>query len=136
MIKSKADKNVTLIAADTSVDGHLRFAGEIYVNGSVNGDIEAGNESQGTLVISAEGMVKGEIRVPSVVIGGTVEGDVHAGVRLEVASTARVRGDIHYKLVEVQNGAVIDGRMVPEEQTAPNVHALPVGARDDDGSMG
>ena len=136
MIRSKADKNVTLIAADTSVDGHLRFSGELYVNGSVNGDIEAGNESQGALVVSEEGSVKGEIRVPNVVIGGAVEGDVHADARLEVASTGRVRGDIYYRLVEVQNGAVIDGRLVPAEQTAANVHALPVGVRDDDGPVG
>lgn len=132
MIKSKANKNVTLIAADTSVDGHIRFAGELYVNGAVIGDIEGGNESQGTLVVSEEGSVKGEIRAPNVVVGGAVEGDVHADLRLEVAGSARIRGDIHYKLVEVQTGALIDGRMVPQEQAAANVHALPVGTRDDD----
>ena len=132
MIKSKANKNVTLIAADTSVDGHIRFAGELYVNGAVTGDIEGGNESQGTLVVSEEGSVKGEIRAPNIVIGGAVDGDVHADLRLEVAGSARIRGDIHYKLVEVQTGALIDGRMVPQEQAAANVHALPVGTRDDD----
>lgn len=133
MIKSKADKNTTLIAAGTSVDGHIRFSGELYVNGTVLGDIESGNESQSALVISEKGSVKGEIRVPNVVIGGNVEGDVHAGVRLELGKGARVRGDIHYKQVEVQTGAIIDGRMVPEQQGTTNVHALPVGAREDDG---
>ena len=134
MIRSKADKKVTLIAADTNIDGNVRFSGELYMNGAVRGDIESGNESQGTLVIGDEGSVTGEIRVASAAIGGSVEGDIHVGVRLELFKSARICGDVHYKLIEVQNGAIIDGRMVPQEHAAANVHTLPVGVRDEDGS--
>jgi cytoskeletal protein CcmA (bactofilin family) len=136
MVKSKADKNVTLIAGNTSVEGHVRFSGELYVNGTVVGDIVGPEEAQGALVVSEEGSVKGEIRAPNVIVSGSVEGDVHADVRVELGKSARVRGDIYYKLVEVHVGAVIDGRMVPQVETAGNVHALPVGARDDDGPIG
>lgn len=136
MARSKADKNVTLIAVNTALEGHIRFSGELYVNGTVVGDIEGRQESQGALVVSEEGSVQGEIRVANVAIGGSVEGDIHSDARLELGKSARVRGDIYYKLVEIQEGALVDGRMVPEEQTAANVHALPIGNRDDDGSMG
>lgn len=136
MIKSKADKNVTLIALNTSVEGNIRFSGELYVNGAVVGDIEGRKESQGTLVVSEEGSVKGEIRVPNIVISGSIEGDIHADARLELGKNARVCGDIYYKLVEIHTGALVDGRMVPEEKTAAKVHALPIGGRNDEGSMG
>ena len=35
--------------------------------------------------------------------------------RAELGKKARMRGDLYYKLVEVHNGAVIDGRMVPQD---------------------
>ena len=133
MVKSKADKNVTLIAVNTSVEGNIQFSGELYVNGAVVGDIEGRKESRGALVVSEEGSVQGEIRVPDIVIEGKVEGDIHAESRLELGRNARVRGDVHYKLVEIHTGAIVDGRMVPEEQAAENVLALPVGGRGDDG---
>ena len=136
MVKSKVEKSVTLIPVNTSLEGTIRFSGELFVNGSVVGDIEGSEDSQSALVVGEEGSVKGEIRVPNVVIDGVVEGDVHADARLELVKNARVRGDLHYKLIEVQGGAFIDGRMVPRERVAENVHELPLGSRDDDGSVG
>jgi cytoskeletal protein CcmA (bactofilin family) len=134
MVKSKTDKGVTLIAVNTAVEGHIRFSGELYINGAVVGDIVAQKGTQGALVISEEGSVKGEIRVPIVIVGGCVEGDLHASQRVELGKKARIRGDLYYKVVEIQHGALMDGRMVPQEETAANVHALPVGTREDDGS--
>ena len=100
MVKSKTDKGVTLIAVNTAVEGHIRFSGELYINGAVVGDIVAQKGTQGALVISEEGSVKGEIRVPIVIVGGCVEGDLHASQRVELGKKARIRGDLYYKVVE------------------------------------
>ncbi len=121
MAKQKADKGVTLLAVNALIEGNVRFSGELYVNGSVVGDIVAEEEAKATLVVSEEGSVKGDIRVSDVVICGRVEGDLHANVRAEFGKNASLRGDLHYKLVEVHNGAVIDGRMVPQDATDANV---------------
>ena len=130
MVKSKADKGVTLIAANTTVEGNIQYSGELYVNGTIVGDVVAKQGSAGALVVNEEGSVKGEIRVPNVVICGGVEGDVHADIRVELGKKARVYGDLYYKLIEIQIGAVMDGRLVPQEGTATNVHPLPVGTRE------
>ena len=134
MIKPKTDKNVTLIAVNTTVDGQIRYSGELYVNGTIVGDILTEKGTQSVLVISEEGSVKGEIRVPTVVIRGGVEGDVHADAGIQLGKKAHVRGDLHYKLIEVESGAIIDGQLVPTKETTANVHALPVGDREDDDS--
>ncbi len=133
-MKTKTDKGVTLIAEHTTLEGHVRYSGELYVNGHVVGDIEARKGASATLIVSEEGSVKGAIRVPNVVIGGTVEGDVQADERVELGKQARVLGDICYKLIAVHSGAVINGKMIPQESAAANVHALPVGSREDGGS--
>ena len=133
-VKSKADAGVTLVAVNATIEGHVRYSGELYVNGTVVGDIVAQEGSDDTLVVSEEGSIKGEVRVPNIVICGGVEGDIHADTQVELGKNARVHGDVYYKLIEVHSGAVVDGRMVPQKDTATNIHALPVGALDDEGS--
>jgi cytoskeletal protein CcmA (bactofilin family) len=52
-----------------------------------------------------------------VVIDGTVEGDVYATGKLELAAKAKVLGNVHYNLVEMQLGSVVNGQMVSLAET-------------------
>ncbi|HSE13629.1 MAG TPA: polymer-forming cytoskeletal protein, partial [Rudaea sp.] len=47
-----------------------------------------------------------------IVINGAVTGDVTADERLELASNARVEGNVYYKVLEMSAGAQINGKMV------------------------
>lgn len=128
MAKNKIDKGVTLIATDTEVVGDIQFANELFVNGKVTGNVLAQSD-QATLVISEEGCIAGEVKVPNVVINGAVEGNVYAGHRVELAAQAKVKGNLYYKLIEMHLGAMVDGQLVHEETPgAPvkNVHPLPL----------
>ncbi|MFB3104054.1 MAG: polymer-forming cytoskeletal protein [Pseudomonadales bacterium] len=131
MAKTKLDKGVTLIAANTEVEGDVRFSDQLYINGHVKGNIIAEKDGNATLVVSEEGSVSGEIRVPNVVINGSVEGNVFAGERVELAPKARVSGNVYYKLIEMQLGAMVDGQMVHQEDSSAEVHPFPAGARDE-----
>ena len=55
------------------------------------------------------------MRAPVVVVNGELHGDVHASERCELASNARVLGNIHYKVVEMAAGAAISGRLLHAE---------------------
>ena len=124
--KSKIDKGVTLIAPHTEVIGDVKFTDQLYVSGKVTGNVLADHEDA-TLVVSEEGCVAGEVRVPNIIINGTIEGDVYAGHKVELAPQAKVRGNVYYKLIEMQLGALVDGQMVHEETPSDqNVHKLPV----------
>ena len=124
MAKNKIDKGVTLIAPHTEVVGDVRFSNQLYVSGKVSGNV-LGDNDKATLVISEEGCVSGEVRVPNIVINGTVEGDVFAGHKVELAPKAKVRGNLYYKLIEMQLGALVDGQLVHDvEDSADNVHKL------------
>lgn len=106
------DIGATLIARNTTLMGNVTFSDKVYVNGTVEGDITAPDDESSTIVVCDTGVVKGEIRAPNVVIDGLVEGDVFASTRIELAARARVVGDVHYNLVEMQLGSVVNGQMV------------------------
>lgn len=128
MARNKMDKGVTLIAPHTEVIGDIKFSDQLYVNGRVTGNVLAEDE-KAILVISEDGFVAGEVRVPNIVINGAVEGDVYAGHKVELAAQAKVKGNLYYKLIEMQLGALVDGQLVHDESnTNPNVHKLPVDA--------
>jgi cytoskeletal protein CcmA (bactofilin family) len=52
------------------------------------------------------------VQAPHIVVNGAITGDVTASERLELASNARVEGNVYYKLLEMSAGAQINGKMV------------------------
>lgn len=102
----------SLIGAGTCVEGNVVFTGGLRIDGSVRGNISSENPLEGTLVISEKASVEGAISVGHVVINGTVIGPVFAGESLELLPSATVTGDVEYHQIEMQQGAVIQGRLV------------------------
>ncbi|HWH46949.1 MAG TPA: polymer-forming cytoskeletal protein [Burkholderiales bacterium] len=101
-----------LIGAGTTIEGNITFAGGLRVDGRVRGDVIAADGKPGTLVLSEQAQIEGEIRVSHVVINGTVVGPVHAAEYVELQTKANVTGDVYYKTLEIQLGAVVQGRLV------------------------
>jgi cytoskeletal protein CcmA (bactofilin family) len=102
---TKMGKGATLIAENTAIAGDVRFSDQLYVNGHIEGNVLAEAGTDATLMISDVGSVKGQIHAPFVVVNGRVEGDVHAGTRVELAPHARISGNVYYTLIEMQLGA-------------------------------
>jgi cytoskeletal protein CcmA (bactofilin family) len=101
-----------LIGAGTTIEGNITFAGGLRVDGRVRGDVIAADGKPGTLILSEQAQIEGEIRVSHVVINGTVIGPVHAAEYVELQAKANVTGDVYYKTLEIQLGAVVQGRLV------------------------
>ena len=102
----------SLIGIGTRVDGNVVFSGGLRIDGEVRGNISCESGLEGTLVISEKASVEGSITVGHVVINGTVIGPVFAGESLELLPAARVTGDVEYYQIEMQQGAVIQGRLI------------------------
>ena len=49
------------------------------------------------------------MKATDIVVGGTVEGNVVARQRIEIAPTARITGSLSGKSIAVAEGAIIDG---------------------------
>lgn len=112
----------SLIGAGTVIRGDIEFRGGLRIDGQVEGDVSTVGGESGTLVISEEARVDGEVTVSHVVINGTVNGPVRADDYLELQTKARIAGDLQYRTLEMQQGAVVKGRLVhAEPESAPVV---------------
>jgi cytoskeletal protein CcmA (bactofilin family) len=113
--------NTTLIAGGTHVVGDIHFSGNLEVEGEVTGNIVAEEDSAARVRILPQGRVKGDVRVPIVIINGNIEGDIYSSGHVELADKAVVEGNLHYVLIEIERGAQMNGNFV--HQKAAEEHA-------------
>lgn len=111
----------SLIGAGTRVEGNVIFKGGLRVDGEVRGNISSESGRDGTLVVSEKASVEGAISVGHVVINGVVIGPIVAAESLELLPSARVTGDVEYHQIEMQQGAVIQGRLVHQAGAGTSV---------------
>jgi cytoskeletal protein CcmA (bactofilin family) len=102
----------SLIGSGTSIDGDLNFSGGLRIDGQVNGNVVAAQGKPSTLVLSEHARVNGEVNVTHLVINGAISGSVYASEYMELQSKAKVNGDVHYTTLEIQLGAIVDGRLI------------------------
>jgi cytoskeletal protein CcmA (bactofilin family) len=102
----------SLIGAGTSIEGDLNFSGGMRIDGQVNGNVIAAQGKPSTLVLSEQARVNGEVNVTHLVINGAISGSVFASEYMELQSKAKVNGDVHYTTLEIQLGAIVEGRLI------------------------
>ena len=102
----------TLIGMDTCIQGDIEFGGGLRVDGHVRGNIIATGEKPSTLVLSEQATIEGKVQVSHAVINGTIVGPIHTYEYLELQAKARVSGDVHYRVIEIKFGAMIEGKLV------------------------
>jgi cytoskeletal protein CcmA (bactofilin family) len=116
----------TLVGRHTELYGDLRFSGPVrlHVDGSIHGNVWAEDSSDALLTVSKEGTIEGEVRVPNIILDGTVLGDVYASAHIELAPNARVTGNVYYTLIEMAMGAEVNGNLVRTQGEAETPIAL------------
>jgi cytoskeletal protein CcmA (bactofilin family) len=109
--KKKAPTIRSLIGEGTVIHGELRFTDGLRIDGEVQGDVVAADEGTSMLVISEKARVSGKVTAAHVIINGEVCGPVHSTELLELQPKARITGDVRYDLLEMHQGATIDGEL-------------------------
>lgn len=102
----------TMIGPNTEINGDIKFIDFLVVDGIVNGNISAADESSSRVALNKTGKVVGDVNVPNIFINGEVEGDVYASGKVELAQHARIKGNVYYNLLEMEMGAAINGNLV------------------------
>ena len=103
----------SLIALGTKIEGSVLFVHGVRIDGDLVGDIRASLEQPSILVISETARVVGAVHADHVIINGQVVGPVHAAELLELQPRAQISGNVHYKALEMHQGAVIAGQLFP-----------------------
>ena len=110
--KKKSTKIETLIGTAMEIQGDLIFSGGLHVDGKIVGNVIAEDDSNSMLVLSDQGQIEGEVKVPFVILNGQVTGDVYASERVELSSHGQVKGNVYYNLLEMAMGAEVNGNLV------------------------
>jgi cytoskeletal protein CcmA (bactofilin family) len=111
--KQKQPPIRSLVGEGTVIVGELRFTDGLRIDGEVQGDVVAFGDGNNILVISEKARVKGKIRGGHVIINGFVQGPVYSTELLELQPKAAIVGDVRYEVLEMHQGATIDGEMKP-----------------------
>lgn len=101
-----APEIITILGQGSAFDGKLTFEGKVRIDGEFSGEIR----TEGTLVIGETAKVTAQIDAATVVVEGHVEGDIRATALVELHGSAHVVGTLTSPSLEIQRGAVFDGR--------------------------
>src|SRR5215470_5660363 len=93
----------SIISADLIVRGTLFSAGDVQIDGKVDGDIRAGG-----LVIGEKAIIVGDVYAEEAVVRGRVEGSISAR-KVQLCATCRVEGNILHEALSVEIGAFFEG---------------------------
>ncbi len=118
-VSFSGSSNTTLVSRDTEIVGDIKFSGNLDVEGVVRGNVVAQSGKDAVIRVVDKGRVEGQIRAPSVIINGTVQGDVYSTKHLELAAKAKVEGNVHYNQVEMAIGAEVNGSLKHSASEAP-----------------
>ena len=111
-INKKTTRMDTLVGPQSEVSGDVKFTGGLHIEGTIKGNVIAENDGNSLVQLSESGTIEGEVRAPFIVLNGVVIGDVHSGEHVELASKARVAGNVYYNLIEMAVGAEVNGKLV------------------------
>lgn len=96
----------TILGKNATFCGTLKFNNLIKINGNYEGKID----TTGILIIGEGASIKADIVAQSIVVSGTVKGDIYATEKVELLPTGRVYGDIKTEKFKISDGAILDGK--------------------------
>ncbi len=95
----------TILGREARFNGKLTFEGAVRIDGHFEGEIFTDD----LLLVGPGAEVKAKLTVGSVVINGTVEGDIVATASVEIKAPGRLKGNITTPALVIEKGVVFDG---------------------------
>ncbi|HNY91282.1 MAG: Polymer-forming cytoskeletal [bacterium ADurb.Bin431] len=96
----------TILGKGAVVDGNIKVEHSLRVDGKVVGDVTSGD----TLIVGAEGEIKGNVKVKNLVLGGRINGSVLSPGRTVLEARSELRGELKTGKLVIDEGAIFDGK--------------------------
>lgn len=98
---------ISIVGPGMKIVGDCITDGTVRIEGRVEGSVRAGK----AVVVGKEGTVEGDIETQDAVVSGVVNGTVNAESRLELQATCRIEGEIYARRMQLEEGAILNGRV-------------------------
>lgn len=131
--RNKAARIDTLIGQYTHIKGDVVFSGGLRIDGSVTGNINATGDTKSVLTLSEKSVITGDIRVPNLIVNGTITGNVYSSQHIELAANTKINGNVYYRLLEMATGSEVNGQLIHvlEDDKIINIEHTSVDNNDD-----
>ena len=106
--KEKFKEVETIIGPSIKVKGNFNGQGNIVVEGILEGSLK----TNGDVFIGDKAQITANVEAKEVRISGKVDGNIKVKKYLDIASTARVTGDIECTSLAIEQGAVLNGKCI------------------------
>lgn len=117
-----APEITTILGKGSAFDGKLTFEGAVRIDGDFSGEIR----TDGVLIIGETAEVKADVSAATIVIEGTVRGDLVATESIQIHAPARVYGNLSSPSLEIQKGSLFEGNcQMGSPQGKARVKAVP-----------
>lgn len=103
--RQSSDAVLSIIAAGMHFVGDLEGPGLIKIDGRIEGSISGARQ----IIVGRDGAVRGNVNATEVILAGAIDGTVIGSERVELQGTATLNGDVHTRLIVVNEGARING---------------------------
>ncbi len=105
---SSAGANLTaFIDQGSEFEGKLTFKDTVRIDGTFHGEIS----SENTLIVGETGTIEATIRSNTVVVSGSVVGNIVAGRQIVLHKSASVKGDMSAPSLVIEEGAIYNGQL-------------------------
>ena len=121
---SDSDRRLT-IGPGITMSGEIEACDYLLVEGTVEAALKGAN----ILEIAESGVFYGTVEINEANIAGRFEGDITVNGRLTISSTGVVTGSISYKEIEIEAGAVLDGKLTPMNAVPASTAKKPTAAK-------
>lgn len=106
--RKQAERIETMIGEGTLIEGNVKGINSLLINGTITGNVS----TKMTVRVGATGIIKGNVRANSALIGGVIEGDLDAEESAVLGSKSRLMGDLKTARLKIEEGATFEGRSV------------------------
>jgi len=90
----------------TELTGDLNFTDMMRVDGNINGRVS----TTGQLIVGETGHLDASIKVGHLSVSGTIKGTIVASEKVEIHKTGKVYGDIFTPVLNIEEGAIFEGK--------------------------
>jgi len=96
----------SIVGPSVKIEGDLKSNGNLRIDGIVTGKVGTSQN----LYVGESANISADIIAENAIINGTVQGNVRVAAALILGQTAKVAGDINCAILQVEQGAVFNGK--------------------------
>lgn len=96
----------TILGSKVDFTGKMSFKESLKISGIFKGSINA----SGLLIVGEGANITADISAKTVIVSGTITGNIEAEDKVEMLSSGRVYGNVKARKIKISDGVIFNGK--------------------------